>query len=72
MNGNAEKVSVEMTVDDLFALHSVLNGVEAMDEVFGPNEDRTRYAQQLADLRRRFKAAQAEQQASEEEHSVKA
>lgn len=68
---NVEKVPVEMTVDDLFALHAVLNGAEALDELFGENPERTRWSQQLGDLRRRFKAAQAEASAGDEQHSVR-
>lgn len=61
-------VFVEMSEDDLLALHSTLNALEALDEIFGEVLERTRTIQQLKDLRARFKESQA---AAREEHSVK-
>lgn len=54
-----EEAIVKMNRDDLMAIHSVLNAAEALDEIFGENPERSRWSQQLGDLRRRFKAAQA-------------
>lgn len=54
---SVKTVPVEMTDDDLYALHAVLNGLEAMDELFGENPERRQAYHQLSSLRRRYREA---------------